>query len=398
MTSKISGWFVLSAVFIVAVFGLFFTFTERKTWPEHRIELSATDQRLIPPASTVWCEAIALTSDHPFVAYQVSQSPHVNANHLNKQKVSVSLKLGGGRSRNSFKLKYFLLTSSVLEIYSCASQEGARLLVFKGEHGVQEYLQKLSEQQNSDDSSMEEASSEEIQISNLDCSKNEYFSACRNMKRQKDSSLVSDYAVAVSGEETMCDVVSQRPVKVNITADGFYVIVALNTNKEKTNHFGLQLLIDRSRYTIMKSGHSFDMCSLSTSCTIGLSFASDDGALVWIPEEPNAGRSSFTIRSRCKPRLAVFAILSVFLPLMFFVLVAFFVRADRERIRRIYSRQSSSTLPAVAAPLLTMPFRTSSTRTEPEATTTASEELPPPYHAVFDPPPPYSCLKPEDNK
>lgn len=68
---RVSGWFVLSAVFLVLVFGLFFTFTERKTWPEHRVELGPMDMRLVPPVSTVWCEAVALYSDHSFVAYQV---------------------------------------------------------------------------------------------------------------------------------------------------------------------------------------------------------------------------------------------------------------------------------------------------------------------------------------
>ncbi|GBM84649.1 hypothetical protein AVEN_6828-1, partial [Araneus ventricosus] len=69
----------------------------------------------------------------------------------------------------------------------------------------------------------------------------------------------------------------------------------------------------------------------------GLSFASSDRALVWIPDEPNAGKSTFTVRSQCKPRLAVFAILSVFFPLIVFLGVAFVVRADRDRIMRIYS-------------------------------------------------------------
>jgi len=411
MTSRISGWFVLSAVFIVAVFGLFFTFTERKTWPEHRIELSANDQRLIPPASTVWCEAVALYSDHPFVAYQVSQSPLVNPNHLKKQTVSVNLKLGRTRSRNSFKLKYFLLTSSILEVFACASEPGARLLVFKGEEGVHPYLEELTKMENSDSDESDD-SSEEMKVSKIDCSnaKNEIFTLCRNIKKRP--SLVSDTVVGV-GDEVACDASEQRPVIVNITHDGFYVIAALNTNTRNVNHMRLQLVIDRSRYTVIKSGQSSDICSLSTTCTIGLSFASDDSALVWIPDEPNAGRISFTIRSRCKPRLAVFAILSVFLPLVFFVLVAFFVRADRDRIRRIYTRQIRSQMSEevrinrrIAAPLLRddipvseQPHHCPSVGEEPETDSAfAQEELPPAYHTLYDLPPPYTCVKLDGEK
>ncbi|GBN60534.1 hypothetical protein AVEN_269241-1 [Araneus ventricosus] len=68
----------------------------------------------------------------------------------------------------------------------------------------------------------------------------------------------------------MCDDVREvRPVHVNITMADFYVIVILNTNRHRSNAIGLRIVLDRSRYTIHKSGNTFDMCSLSTSCTIG---------------------------------------------------------------------------------------------------------------------------------
>lgn len=80
---RVSGWFILSAVFIVLVFGLFFTFTERKTWPEHKVELGPMDMRLVPPVSTLWCEAVALQSDHTFVAYHVSLIFLIKSNLVN---------------------------------------------------------------------------------------------------------------------------------------------------------------------------------------------------------------------------------------------------------------------------------------------------------------------------
>ncbi|GFY71312.1 DUF4793 domain-containing protein [Trichonephila inaurata madagascariensis] len=34
----------------------------------------------------------------------------------------------------------------------------------------------------------------------------------------------------------------------------------------------------------------------------------------------------------------------------------------------------------------------------PETQHAQSEELPPPYHTLYDPPPPYACVKEENNK
>ncbi|XP_055941840.1 uncharacterized protein LOC129971884 isoform X2 [Argiope bruennichi] len=396
---RISGWFVLSAVFIVAVFGLFFTFTERKTWPEQRTELSAADMRLVPPSSTLWCEAVALTSDHPFVAYQVSLPPLIEPKHLNKQRVNLNLKLNGGQSGNVMKLRYYLLPASIVEISACATHPGGRLLVFKGDKEVTSCLK----QQCGEDSD-ESDSDEDSSADSSKCSWSSKTSRC--------SSLVSNSVISSSDvrEESsyMCDDVHDvRPVHVNITSADFYVIVILNTNRHRSNAIGLRIVLDRSRYTIHKSGHTFDMCSLSTACTIGLSFASSDRALVWIPDEPNAGRSTFTIRSQCKPRLAVFAILSVFFPLIVFLGVAFVVRADRDRIMRIYScrgrlereRQERSDSRFVA-PLLDDAVAGSGDFTHfhtREAPQTPTDEQPPPYHTLYDPPPPYACVKEDEN-
>ncbi|GFU25827.1 DUF4793 domain-containing protein [Nephila pilipes] len=402
---RISGWFVLSAVFIVAVFGLFFTFTERKTWPEQRTELSAADMRLVPPSSTLWCEAIALTSDHPFVAYQVSVPPLIEPKYLNKQRVNLNLKLNGGRSGNFMKLRYYLLPSSVVEISTCATQAGAHLLVFKGEEDVSECLQHLCK----DDSDESDSSEDSLE----DDSEDSFCSGdSRKWNTKQCSSLISSHMIPSNeeAEETTftCDnFLSARPVKLNISSTDFYEIVVINTNRHKSNAIGLRISLDRSRYTVQKSGQTFDMCSLSTTCTIGLAFASSDRALVWIPDEPNAGRSTFVIRSQCKPRLAVFAILSVFFPLIVFLGVAFVVRADRERIMRIYScrggmeREQERSDSRFVAPLLDDLVTGSGDFTHfpvPETEQTQTEELPPPYHTLYDPPPPYACVKDENSK
>ncbi|KFM81730.1 hypothetical protein X975_11673, partial [Stegodyphus mimosarum] len=414
MTEKrISGWFVLSAIFIIAVFGLFFTFTERKTWPEQKTELSATDMKLIPPSSTLWCEAIALYSDHPFVAYQVSRAPRINPKHLSRQKVGLQLKLGTSRSSNSVKLRYFLLPSSVMEIVACSSHPGAHLLVFKGEKDIDSCLESLmnkesdSSSANDSDESSEENDSFDYQ--DLYSLLSKPLESVRHWKSNRCSSLLIYHVVETSflGELSLgCSAsVALHPMKVNITSSDYYVIAVLNTNGKTTNNVGLQILLDRSRYVVHRSGQAFDMCSLSTACTIGLGFGSSDRALVWIPDEHNAGRSTFTIRSRCKPRLAVFAILSVFLPLMMFLLVAFVVRADREGIRRIYNRGSPSRNQRRRSeqrrfenPLLDDSVGSScealpSTSGGSHQIASGADELPPPYHTLYDPPPPYACLK-----
>lgn len=128
-----------------------------------------------------------------------------------------------------------------------------------------------------------------------------------------------------------------------------------------------------------------------------------------IPEEPNAGRSSFLVRSRCKPRLAVFAILSVFLPLLLFLAVAFVIRADRDVLAKLChrtgdnNRRRRSNGRRVIRPLLD-DGNASSFDILPELPGRAEisavqvDEMPPPYHTLYDPPPPYAVLKESDPK
>lgn len=136
----------------------------------------------------------------------------------------------------------------------------------------------------------------------------------------------------------------------------------------------------------------------------GLSFASGDRVLVTVPEEANAGRSSIVIRSRCKPRLAIFAVLSVLLPLLLFLAVAFVVRADRDIFGKLFrKRRDENTRLAirqrVVAPLLddrtASSFESLSSHEAPSGgvTSVQIDDLPPPYHTLYDPPPPYACVK-----
>ncbi|GIZ02502.1 DUF4793 domain-containing protein [Caerostris extrusa] len=280
------------------------------------------------------------------------------------------------------------LPGSVVEIFACATQFGARVLVFKQECECDE--------SDSEEESLEDESEES------DCTGDKIWSS------NLCSSVISNQEIPSTGagdDSSDCnEALGVKPIHVNITTSDFYVIAILNTNRHKSNEIGLHIALDRSRYTIQKSGHSFDMCSLSTSCTIGLSFASSDRALIWIPDEPNAGRSTFVVRSQCKPRLAVFAILSVFFPLMVFLGVAFVVRADRERIMRIYNCRSRLECEQECSdtrfviPLLDNGVAICSDFTlyPPEETPdTPTEEQPPAYNTLFDPPPPYACVKEE---
>lgn len=138
----------------------------------------------------------------------------------------------------------------------------------------------------------------------------------------------------------------------------------------------------------------------------GLDFASGNRVLVTMPEEPNSGRSSFIVRSRCKPRLAVFAILSVFLPLLLFLAVAFVVRADREAFfgklccRKENTRPSQRVRPIFVEPYLDNQ-NTDSLESFPipeEERFEQHDEMPPPYHTLYDSPPPYACLEQEKEK
>lgn len=135
----------------------------------------------------------------------------------------------------------------------------------------------------------------------------------------------------------------------------------------------------------------------------GLSFASGDRVLVAIPEEANAGLSSVVIRSRCKPRLAIFAVLSVFLPLLLFLAVAFVIRADRDIFGKLFRKRRdannrTTVSQRVAAPLLddrtTSSFESLPSQLVPSGVAAVQiDDLPPPYHTLYDPPPPYACLK-----
>ncbi|KAG8186320.1 hypothetical protein JTE90_005853 [Oedothorax gibbosus] len=406
---RVSGWFVLSAVFLVAVFGLFFTFTERKSWPEQRTELAAADMKLAPAASTLWCEAVALKSDHPFVAYQVSEAPSINPKHLNRQVINLkNLKLQGGGLRNSFKLKYYLLKSSVIEIYACATVPGARLLVFQGEKDLPSYLDYLlhsiKDSDSSESGSLNDSSEEEPSYAN--CNHSKAINSYTDWSTTKCQSLVSNTEIPVDEGENVassCEgFLDLRRVRVNITSTDFYVISVVGTDHHRaTNSIGMRIIIDRSNYSFHKSGLTFDMCSLSTDCTIGLPFGSSDRALILIPDETDAGRKTYVVRSQCKPRLAVFAILSVFFPLVIFIAVAFVVRADRERIMQRMHRGTRTTRTpeegcrTVAAPLLDTAASGACTVARCED---AVDELPPPYHSLYEAPPPYACVKQEGNK
>ncbi|XP_054724846.1 uncharacterized protein LOC129235178 [Uloborus diversus] len=410
---RVSGWFVMSAVFLVAVFGLFFTFTERKTWPEQRVELTATDMRLAPPASTLWCEAVTLHSDHPFVAYQLSQGARINSKHLSHQRVNLQLKLGSTQRSNSLKLKYFLLSSSVIEIVPCSSVSGALLMIFQGEQGVPECLQSFSNQLISSNESVD---SDEISSEEDDFEFVPLMQISERLKNKYCSSLLKHFPIRTSymdGSHLSCSSsIEVSPVKINVSTSDSYVIAVLNTNRQVHNEINLQIFLERSKYTVQKTGQTFDMCSLSTTCTIGLGFGTSDRVLLWIPDEANAGRTSFTIRSRCKPRLAVFAILSVFLPLIVFLVVAFVVRADTDRIKNLYNCRSrnrnNNQQRRVGVPLLreapATPISGFDAPTNQRAddrglqSAIGDDELPPPYHTLYEPPPPYSGLKREATK
>lgn len=411
---RVSGWFILSAVFLVLVFGLFFTFTERKTWPEHRVELGPMDMRLVPPVSTLWCQAVALHSDHPFVAYRVNHSGQINPLRLTSQIVKLGRKkLGRSWSTNHEIYKYFLLPSSVIEIVACSSYPGMKLLVFKGDSDVLECLQALyvslgyqladekfskiidfhyedsSEEDYSDYDSDEIGSSSEIIT---------YKKICSSLLQSKSIDLNYD-----DGSLDCSPFTKLHPLKVNISSADHYVIVVWNANPNVTNYVNLRVMLDRTRYVVQSSGQPLDICSQSHSCTIGLSFVSGDRVLVTVPEEPNPGRSAVVIRSRCKPRLAVFAVLSVFLPLVLFLCVAFVIRADREALNRIFcnKRDTSTRLPSrsrIVAPLLD--DRTASSfeslpahENRNEVATVQIDDMPPPYHSLYDPPPPYTCVR-----
>lgn len=122
-----------------------------------------------------------------------------------------------------------------------------------------------------------------------------------------------------------------------------------------------------------------------------------------IPEEANAGRSTVVIRSRCKPRLAIFAVLSVFLPLLLFLAVAFVVRADRDIFGKFLRkrREPNNRLTIrqrVVAPLLddrtTSSFESLPSHEAPSGVASVQiDDMPPPYHTLYDPPPPYACVK-----
>lgn len=407
-----SGWFVLSAVFVVLTFGLFFTFTERKSWPERRMELGPADMRLAPPVSTIWCEAVALHSDHSFVAYQVNHATRINSKRLSLQRVNLAVKLGSSWTTNFVKLKYFLLPSSVVEIVACSRHSGVKLMVFKGDLDVQSCLQSLVVRQESKSSvyDSDEDSSEEDEIDDMGFDYHSEDSADGDVAYRKFcSTLIAYHSLDVSYMDAMtCNPRTEvSPVKVNVTSADSYVIVAWNTNRGVTNHVDVQVMLDRTRYTVHhKSGHTFDLCSLATSCTIGLGFATGDRVLVSIPEEPNSGRSSFVVRTRCKPRLAVFAVLSVLLPLLLFLAVAFVVRADREKFGRLWCKRQDtsnnrqqSNRPRIVAPLLDDRNVESFDECErAENTLVQADELPPPYHTLYDPPPSYSCVKESENK
>lgn len=136
---------------------------------------------------------------------------------------------------------------------------------------------------------------------------------------------------------------------------------------------------------------------------VGLSFASGDRVLVAIPEEANAGRSAVVIRSRCKPRLAIFAVLSVFLPLLLFLAVAFVVRADRDIFGKFFHKRRDANnrlqiRQRVVAPLLddrtASSFESLPSQEVPRGVASVQiDDMPPPYHTLYDPPPPYACVK-----
>lgn len=122
-----------------------------------------------------------------------------------------------------------------------------------------------------------------------------------------------------------------------------------------------------------------------------------------MPEEPNAGRRNFVVRTRCKPRLAVFAFLSVILPFLLFLAVSYVVRTDRDSVESFFCkiRRSSasrhSSRQRIVAPLLD-DHSAGSVESFPrvDRTETAAvqiEDMPPPYHSLYDPPPPYACVK-----
>ena len=133
--------------------------------------------------------------------------------------------------------------------------------------------------------------------------------------------------------------------------------------------------------------------------------------LVTVPEDPDAGRrtavirsrSTAVIRSRCKPRLAVFAVLSVFLPLLLFLTVAFVIRADRQIFSKFFRkrRDANPRLPSsrrVVAPLLDDRTASSfesipSREVQIGVASVQIDDMPPPYHTLYEPPPPYACVK-----
>lgn len=78
-----------------------------------------------------------------------------------------------------------------------------------------------------------------------------------------ETSYIDEYSTECSPS------IESHPVKINITSADYYVIVVWNTNRQVTNHVNLQVMLDRTRYTVRTSGQTLNICALSNSCTIG---------------------------------------------------------------------------------------------------------------------------------
>lgn len=275
--------------------------------PETKLEVSSTDMRLLDSVSGLWCQGQELVSTHKFNVYRFIND-HEQQNHT-KTRIEIDnvlVKLHIGPRKHQY-LRYFLLSGSSVSV-SAVSDRASQLSmangtvnVVKGKEEMGRCLKEL------DDYVTHNGTSSEEEDDILPISQRRY--------KYLRWAVRTRFITARQGRSM---------TEVNVLEDDHYYILIVNDSSDQDISVTLRVSLTRIRFSVDDNDI---VCNRVKHCLYHIGFGTEGRIVLDIPREPDAGRSTFIVRSVCRPRVFFYALLFILIPIIMLLVTGFIIKA-----------------------------------------------------------------------